>query len=105
MWQSLLKLRALPDDTAMFCGHEYTEANIRFALTIEPGNAALQARAAQAKRQVAAGTPTLPSLMGEEKRANVFLRADDPQVAAAVGLAGEPAARVFAEVRARKNRF
>jgi hydroxyacylglutathione hydrolase len=105
MWQSLLKLRALPDDTELFCGHEYTEANIRFALTIEPGNAALQARAAEAKRQVAAGTPTLPSLMGEEKRANVFLRADDPQVAAAVGLAGEPAARVFAEVRARKNRF
>ena len=105
MWQSLLKLRALPDNTAIFCGHEYTDANIRFALTIEPGNPALQARAAEAKRQIAAGTPTIPSRMGDEKRANVFLRADEPEVAAAVGLAGEPAAKVFAEVRARKNRF
>ena len=105
MWQSLLKLRALPDDTALYCGHEYTDANIRFALTIEPGNAALQARAAEAKRQIAAGQPTVPSRLGEEKRANVFLRADDPGVAAAVGLAGAPAVQVFAEVRARKNKF
>jgi hydroxyacylglutathione hydrolase len=105
MWQSLLKLRDLPDDTAVYCGHEYTDANIRFALTIEPENPALTARASQVKRQVAAGTPTIPTLMGEEKRANVFLRADDPAVAAAVGLSGKPAAQVFAEVRARKNRF
>ena len=105
MWQSLLKLRALPDDTRLFCGHEYTDANVRFALTIEPGNAALTARAAEVKRQLAAGTPTLPSLMGEEKRANVFLRADDPAVAMAVGLAGKSAVEVFTEVRARKNRF
>jgi hydroxyacylglutathione hydrolase len=105
MWQSLLKLRDLPDDTAVYCGHEYTDANIRFALTIEPDNPALAARAAEVKRQVAAGTPTIPTFMGEEKRANVFLRADDPAVAAAVGLTGKPAAEVFAEVRARKNRF
>ncbi len=105
MWQSLLKLRALPDDTRLYCGHEYTEANIRFAMTIEPGNAALKARAEAVQQQVAAGSPTIPTLMGEEKRANVFLRADDPTVAAAVGLAGRPAAEVFADVRARKNRF
>jgi hydroxyacylglutathione hydrolase len=105
MWQTLLKLRTLPDDTALYCGHEYTDANVRFALTIEPDNQALKARAADVKRQVAAGAPTIPSLMGEEKRANVFLRADDPAVAAAVGLAGKPAALVFAEVRQRKNNF
>jgi len=105
MWQSLLKLRALPDDTMLFCGHEYTDANIRFALTIEPNNSALIARAAEVKRKIAVGTPTIPTPMGEEKRANVFLRADDPTVAAAVGLAGKPAAQVFAEVRARKNKF
>lgn len=105
MWQSLLKLRALPGDTRLYCGHEYTLANIRFALTIEPDNPALNSRAAEAERQIAAGTPTIPSLMEEERRANVFLRADDPAVAAAVGLAGKPAAEVFAEVRARKNRF
>jgi hydroxyacylglutathione hydrolase len=105
MWQTLLKLRALPDDTAVYCGHEYTAANIRFALTIEPDNAALKSRAAEVKDQVSSGTPTIPSLMGEEKRANVFLRADDPAVATAVGLAGKPAADVFAEVRKRKNNF
>ncbi len=105
MWQTLLKLRALPDDTALYCGHEYTDANIRFALTVEPDNATLQARATEVKRQIASGTPTIPSLMGEEKRANVFLRADDPAVAAAVGLSGRPAAQVFAEVRKRKNNF
>ena len=106
MWQSLLKLRALPDDTRLYCGHEYTEANIRFALTIEPDNAALKPRAPPKRSgRSAAGKPTIPALMGEEKRANVFLRADDPAVAAAVGLAGKPAVEVFAEVRARKNRF
>ena len=105
MWQSLLKLRALPDDTMIFCGHEYTDTNIRFALTIEPNNPALVARAAEVKRQIAAGIPTIPTLMGEEKRANVFLRADDPDVAAAAGLGGKPAAQVFAEMRARKNKF
>jgi len=104
MWASLLKLRALPDDTRIYCGHEYTEANIRFALTIEPDNPDLRARADEARRQVAAGQPTIPTTIGEEKRANVFLRADVPAVAAAVGMAGRPAAQVFAEVRERKNR-
>src|SRR5215475_4604646 len=105
MWASLLKLRALPDATQVYCGHEYTVANIRFALTIEPDNKDLQARAEEARRQVAAGQATIPTTIGEEKRANVFLRADVPAVAAAVGLAGRPAAQVFAEVRARKNKF
>ena len=105
MWQSLVKLRALPDDTRVYCGHEYTLANIKFALTIEPDNAALKARATEAARQRAEGRPTVPTLLGEEKKANVFLRADVPEVAAAVGLAGNSAAEVFTEVRARKNRF
>ena len=105
MWQSLMKLRALPDDTQVYCGHEYTEANIRFALTIEPDNAALKARAEEAKRQLAAGRPTIPSTLGEEKRANVFLRADVPEVANSLGLAGRPAWQVFAEIRERKNKF
>jgi hydroxyacylglutathione hydrolase len=105
MWNSLLKLRALPDDTDIFCGHEYTEANIRFALTIEPDNKDLRNRAEEAKREITAGQATIPTTIGEEKRANVFLRADVPAVAAAVGLAGKPAAQVFAEVRARKNKF
>jgi hydroxyacylglutathione hydrolase len=104
MWASLQKLRALPDDTRVYCGHEYTLANIKFAQTIEPGNAALAERAAQAARQRAAGQWTIPTTIAEEKAANPFLRADVPAVAAAVGLAGKPAAEVFAEVRARKNK-
>jgi len=105
MWQSLLKLRALADDTRLYCGHEYSEANIRFAKTIEPQNAALLAREKQVARLAAARQPTIPSLMGEEKAANVFLRADDAAVAKSVGLPGTPAWQVFAEVRARKNKF
>ena len=105
MWTSLLKLRDLPGDTRVYCGHEYTLANIKFAQTLEPDNAALVARAAQVQKQIAAGQPTIPTTIDEEKAANVFLRADVPTVAAAVGLAGKPAAQVFAEIRARKNRF
>jgi len=105
MWDSLSKLRKLPDDTRVYCGHEYTLSNIKFAQTVEPGNATLSARAKEAAAQIAAGKPTIPTTIAQEKAANVFLRADDPAVAAAVGLAGKPAAQVFAEVRARKNRF
>jgi len=105
MWNSLDKLRKLPGDTRVYCGHEYTAANIRFALTIEPDNAALKARAAEVERLGASKTPTIPSLMSDENAANVFLRADVPEVAAAVGLAGKSPAEVFTEVRARKNKF
>ncbi len=105
MWRSLLKLRALPDDTRVFCGHEYTAANIRFAKTIEPSNALLLAREREVNELIAAKKPTIPSLIGEEKAANPFLRADLPDVAKAVGLSGAPAWEVFAEIRERKNRF
>src|SRR5215469_16665797 len=86
MWDSLLKLRALPDDTQIFCGHEYTDANVRFARTIEPSNTALGKRADEVKQQLAQHRPTIPTMIGEEKQANPFLRADVPAVAAAVGL-------------------
>jgi hydroxyacylglutathione hydrolase len=105
MWNSLLKLRALPDDTRIFCGHEYTMANISFAKTIEPGNAVLAAREHEANRLIAENKPTIPTFMGEEKAANPFLRADLPEVAQSLGLAGKPAWQVFAEIRERKNRF
>ncbi len=105
MWHSLLKLRALPDDTQFYCGHEYTDANIRFAKTIEPNNKALAARADEVAKLSAAGKPTIPETIGAEKAANPFLRADDAEVAKSVGLAGTPAWKVFAEIRERKNRF
>lgn len=105
MWNSLLKLRALPDDTKFYCGHEYTQANIKFALTVEPGNAALQARAREVDSLRAAGKPTIPATIGAEKEQNCFLRADVPSVAAGLGMSGRPAAEVFAEIRTRKNKF
>src|ERR1700733_1375558 len=105
MWQSLVKLRGLPDDTQFFCGHEYTEANIRFAKTIEPDNARLAARAAEVVKLRAAGKPTIPATIGAEKAENPFLRADLPDVAKTVGLAGSPPWKVFAEIRERKNKF
>jgi hydroxyacylglutathione hydrolase len=105
MWNSLVKLRNLPPETKFYCGHEYTEANIRFALTIEPSNKALKARAEEVERQLAEGMPTIPATIGSEREANPFLRADIPGVAAGIGLAGQPPAKVFAEIRERKNKF
>jgi hydroxyacylglutathione hydrolase len=105
MWASLVKLRDLPDDTQIYCGHEYTASNIRFAKTIEPKNAALAAREAEAGKQLGQSKPTIPVTIGKEKKANPFLRADIAEVAAGIGMAGEPAAKVFAEIRERKNKF
>ncbi|MGH6932512.1 MAG: hydroxyacylglutathione hydrolase [Dongiaceae bacterium] len=105
MWASLDKLRRLPPETRVYCGHEYTQANARFAVTIEPDNAALARRAEQVDALRAAGRPTIPSTIGDERATNPFLRADQPAVAQAVGLAGADPAAVFAEVRKRKDNF
>src|SRR4051812_36765522 len=104
MWDSLLKLRALPDDFRLYCGHEYTAANVKFALTIEPNNPDPKVRAEEVARLRAAVKPTIPTLLGDEKKANVFLRADEPAVAASVHLKGAGAAEVFGELRERKNK-
>jgi hydroxyacylglutathione hydrolase len=105
MWDSLKKLRDLPDDTEIYCGHEYTLANIKFARTIEPDNPVLAARENEARKQIEEGGPTIPTTIGDEKLANCFLRADKPEVAAGIGMAGKPAVEVFTEIRARKNKF
>jgi hydroxyacylglutathione hydrolase len=105
MWDSLKKLRDLPEDTQIYCGHEYTLANIKFALSVDKDNPVLAAREAQALRQIDEGQPTIPVTIGDEKLANPFLRADVPDLAADIGMAGKPAAEVFAEIRTRKNRF
>ena len=104
MWDSLLKLRALPDDFKLYCGHEYTASNVKFALTVESDNPALQTRAAEVTRLRAENKPTVPVLLGEEKKANVFLRADDPSVALKLHMKGASAAEVFGELRERKNK-
>lgn len=105
MWQSLCKLRALPADTLVCSGHEYTAGNARFALTVEPGNTALQARAENIAAKRARGEATVPSLLSEEIATNPFLRADLPEVKAAIGMAGASDVAVFAEIRGRKDRF
>ena len=104
MWDSLLKLRALPDDFKLYCGHEYTASNVKFALTVEPDNPALEARAAEVTKLRAENKPTVPMLLGEEKKSNVFLRADEPSVAAKLHMKGASAADVFGELRERKNK-
>ncbi|MEO1192052.1 MAG: hydroxyacylglutathione hydrolase [Pseudomonadota bacterium] len=105
MWPSLTKLRRLPDETRVFCAHEYTAANFAFARTVEQDNAALMARGEAVLAARAKGERTVPSLLGEEKATNPFLRADIPSLAAAVGLKGRDPVTVFAEVRGRKDRF
>ncbi|MGJ4926476.1 hydroxyacylglutathione hydrolase [Bradyrhizobium sp. HKCCYLS2038] len=104
MWDSLLKLRALPDDFRLYCGHEYTASNVKFALTVDPDNAALKARADEVVRLRAANQATIPTLLGEEKLANVFLRADDPAVAVRLRMKGASPDQVFGELRERKNK-
>jgi len=104
MWTSLSKLRALPPDTRVYCAHEYTQSNARFALTVEPGNPALVNRSHEIDRLRAAGRPTVPSTLGEERATNPFLRADEPALQAAMGAAGD-AVTTFAEIRRRKDVF
>ena len=105
MWESLNKLRALPDDTEVYCGHEYTLSNGRFAVTVDPDNQTLADRLNEVEALRAGDLPTLPTTIGLEKRTNPFLRADRPELAAAVGLPASDAVAVFAEIRARKDRF
>ena len=105
MWASLLKLRNLPDETNVFCGHEYTVANVKFALTIEPENDALKRRASQVSFLRKDGKSTVPSNLGDEKRFNPFLRADNDALLCAAGLVGQDAISVFAEIRRRKDVF
>jgi hydroxyacylglutathione hydrolase len=105
MWSSLLKLAALPGETRVYCGHEYTQANGRFAVTIEPNNPSLKARVEEVAKLRAESRPTLPTTIAAELAANPFLRVEEPAVQAAVGMTGADPAAVFAEVRARKDRF
>jgi hydroxyacylglutathione hydrolase len=105
MWRSLGKLRALPDTTRVYCGHEYTQSNARFAASIEPDNEQLKARVAEVATLRAGGKPTIPSTLGVEKSTNPFLRADRPELQAALGLAGKPPAEVFAAIRRAKDKF
>lgn len=103
MWTSLSKIAALPRDTTLYCAHEYTEANARFALSVDAANADLQARAAQVKRRRAAGQPTVPMTLDEELRTNPFLRA--PLLKREIMMPGASDVEAFADLRKRKDNF
>ncbi|MEE2654683.1 MAG: hydroxyacylglutathione hydrolase [Pseudomonadota bacterium] len=105
MWESLGKLRALPDNTMVYCAHEYTQANAKFAITIETDNTALLERASEIDALRANNERTVPSLLGLEKATNPFLRADIASVANAVGLPSGTPVEVFGEIRKRKDNF
>lgn len=105
MWDSLLKLRALPDNTKVYCAHEYTEANAHFAMSVEPQNRDLEERFANIKATRANNMPTVPSLLGIEKQTNPFLRADISEVQDALSMTGQAADQVFAKIRTMKDNF
>jgi hydroxyacylglutathione hydrolase len=105
MFASLEKLRALPDATRIHCGHEYTETNARFALTVDPDNADLVRRYEEVKRLRAAGKMTLPTTIAEEKRTNPYFRVDAPPVRLLLQMENAPSVDVFAEIRRRKDSF
>ncbi|WP_339859823.1 hydroxyacylglutathione hydrolase [Thalassospira alkalitolerans] len=105
MWQSLCKLRDLPGDTMVYCGHEYTQSNARFAATIETSNAALKARCAEIDDLRSRDIATVPSRLDVELATNPFLRADAPSVAGDLGMTGANPTAIFTEIRGRKDRF
>ena len=108
MYESLMRLAALPDSTLVYCAHEYTEANLRFALTVEPGNRALRHRAEEVAVLRAKGQSTVPSTLGLEKATNPFLRCEKADVIDAVrakGIVGNDPVEVFTALRAWKDSF
>lgn len=105
MWDSMQKLRALPSETVICSGHEYTASNAAFALTLEPENADLRSRVVAIKGARLLGEPTVPSTLALEQQTNPFLRADVPALKNAIGMDNADSTTVFTEIRARKNRF
>jgi hydroxyacylglutathione hydrolase len=105
MWASLSKLMTLPDDTKIWCGHEYTQSNGKFALSIEPGNAALKTRMDAVNAARARGEATVPSTLGLEKKTNPFLRPDSGEIRKSLGMETASDTAVFGEIRERKNNF
>ena len=106
---SLGRLAALPDDTQVYCGHEYTEKNLQFALTLEPSNAALKAKYDWTRKMRAEGKFTIPSTIGDEKRFNPFLRTDSAELRASLRkidpTVGDEPVAIFAKTRELKDRF
>jgi hydroxyacylglutathione hydrolase len=105
MWHSLQKLMALPPETKLYCGHEYTRAYARFALTVEPGNEALRVRAAEVDALAERGAPALPTTIARELATNPFLRPSSPEIQQRLGMEGRELWEIYGETRKRKDRF
>lgn len=105
MWTSLQRLADLPDETRIYCAHEYTQANGTFALSVEPGNSALQERMREVDALRSKGLPTIPSRMDIERATNPFLRPMSPHLQETVGRTGAPLVDVFAKTRELKDHF
>ncbi|MCO5582353.1 hypothetical protein L7F22_036247 [Adiantum nelumboides] len=106
MWTSLSKIMGFPDDTSVYCGHEYTLANAEFSLTLEPNNEALKKYYGEVKELRQAGRPTIPTTLGREKACNPFLRVSSAEVRASVGISAEAdEVQALAAVRARKDQW
>jgi hydroxyacylglutathione hydrolase len=105
MWKSLQKIMALPKETLIYCGHEYSQSNAAFALSVEPNNSALQQRAEEIRTLRAEGRPTLPVRLEAELAQNPFLRPDSPEIQQHLGMVGHPLATIFSELRRLKDRF
>ena len=105
MWSSLEKLMALPDETLVYCAHEYTQANAAFAITVEPDNQALQARVEEIASLRAQGIPTVPTSIGLERQTNPFVRPDSGNLQQTIDLVGADPVAIFAETRKRKDHF
>ncbi|MBM1556018.1 hydroxyacylglutathione hydrolase [Sulfitobacter mediterraneus] len=105
MWNSMQKLMALPADTTICSGHEYTASNAKFALTVDPANAALISRSTDIQAARDKGLPTVPSKLSTELETNPFLRPADPGIRATLGMQDATDAAVFKEIRKRKDSF
>ncbi len=105
MWASMRRLRELPDDTMLYCGHEYTATNARFAVDVDPGNTTLRNRVEEVEKRRLAREPTLPVPLGSEKLCNPFLRADNAELQAALGMTGVDPVEVFRVLREKRNGY
>ena len=105
MWDSLLKLASLPDDTLVYCGHDYTQENYEFALTIEPDNETVKQRLQEIIETVRSGGLTVPSTILQEKEANIFLRSNAEEIKTALNMQKAGIVDVFAELRRQKDVF
>lgn len=105
MYQSVKKIKSLPDEVKIFCGHEYTESNLKFCLTYDQDNGDLTKRAAKIKSLRSKGLPTVPTTILDEKQTNIFFRCNDKAISQKLGLEGHSEEKVFKKLRELKDNF